>query len=56
MLDAYENEEKFGRDKKSYTFRIVYRSPERTLTNEEVDKIQKEIETRTKEEFGAAVR
>ncbi|KKU91692.1 MAG: Phenylalanine-tRNA ligase [Candidatus Jorgensenbacteria bacterium GW2011_GWA1_48_11] len=56
LLDTYENEEKFGRDKKSYTFRIVYRSPERTLTNEEVDKIQKEIETRTKEEFGAAVR
>lgn len=56
LLDTYENEEKFGQDKISYTFRITYRSPERTLTNEEVDKIQKEIESRTKQEFNAIVR
>ena len=56
LLDTYENEEKFGKDKVSYTFRITYRSPERTLTNEEVDKIQKEIESRTQEEFKAVVR
>lgn len=56
LIDTYENEEKFGKDKVSYTFRITYRSPERTLTNEEVDKIQKEIEERTKNEFSAVVR
>ena len=56
LLDTYENEEKFGKDKKSYTFRITYRSPERTLTNEEIDKIQKEIELRTKKDFNAQVR
>ncbi len=56
LLDTYENEERFGKDKVSYTFRITYRSPERTLTNDEVDKIQKEIEERTKEEFDARVR
>lgn len=56
LLDKYENAEKFGADKISYTFRIVYRSHERTLTNEEVNKIQVAIEARTKEEFKAVVR
>ena len=56
FLDTYENAEKFGENKISYTFRITYRSNERTLTNEEVDKIHKEIELRTKQEFSAEVR
>jgi len=43
LLDKYENAEKFGRDKISYTFRIIYRSCERTLTNEEVNEIQDKI-------------
>ncbi len=56
LIDVYENEEKFGKDKVSRTFRIIYRSHERTLTNEEVDKIHQEIEFRTKKEFNATVR
>jgi len=56
LLDQYENKEKFGENNISYTFRIVYRSPERTLTNEEINKIQKLIETRTKQELNAVVR
>lgn len=54
--DEYENDEKFGADKKSYTFRITYRSPERTLTNEEVNKIQGEIIKKTEEELSAEIR
>ena len=54
--DTYENEEKFGPDKVSYTFRIVYRSPERTLTNDEVNAIQEKIIEKTAGELGAAVR
>lgn len=54
--DEYENDEKFGADKKSYTFRITYRSPERTLTNEEVNKIQEEIIKKTEEELSAEIR
>ncbi|MFA6495005.1 MAG: hypothetical protein WC246_01825 [Candidatus Paceibacterota bacterium] len=54
--DTYENKEKFGDDKVSYTFRIVYRSPERTLTNDEVNRIQEKIIEKTRQEFGAAVR
>lgn len=56
MLDKYENDEKFGKDKLSYTFRIIYRSPERTLTNEEVNKIQEKIVEKTKEELKALIR
>jgi phenylalanyl-tRNA synthetase alpha chain len=56
LLDEYENEEKFGKDKKSYTFRIVYRSSERTLTNEDINKIQTEIRAKTEKELGALLR
>ncbi len=56
LVDSYENEEKFGKDKKSYTFRIVYRSPERTLTNEEINKIQEEIREKTKQDLSAVIR
>ncbi|PIR73717.1 MAG: hypothetical protein COU40_01030 [Candidatus Moranbacteria bacterium CG10_big_fil_rev_8_21_14_0_10_35_21] len=56
LLDEYENEEKFGKNKKSYTFRIVYCSSERTLTNEEINKIQTIIRTKTKKELGALLR
>lgn len=56
LLDEYENEEKFGKDKKSYTFRITYRSSERTLVNEEINKIQAEIRQKTEEYLGAVLR
>jgi phenylalanyl-tRNA synthetase alpha chain len=56
LLDKYENEQKFGPNKISYTFRIVYRSPERTLTNQEVNLIQEKIIQKTKEELGAVIR
>jgi phenylalanyl-tRNA synthetase alpha chain len=56
LVDEFENDEKFGKDKKSYTFRIVYRSPERTLTNDEVNKIQEEIREKTKTDLNAVLR
>ena len=56
LVDSYENKEKFGKDKKSYTFHIVYRSLERTLTNEEVNKIHNQIVEKTKQELNAIVR
>jgi phenylalanyl-tRNA synthetase alpha chain len=56
LVDEYEDEKKFGKDKKSYTFRIIYRSPEKTLTNEEVNKIQEEIRNETKKELNAVLR
>lgn len=56
LLDEYENEDKFGKEKKSYTFRIIYRSMERTLTNKEINRIQEEIRKRTEQELGASLR
>jgi phenylalanyl-tRNA synthetase alpha chain len=56
LIDEYEDEKKFGKDKKSYTFRIVYCSLERTLTNEEINKIQEEIREKTKKDLKAILR
>ncbi|MFH1527363.1 MAG: hypothetical protein ABIG69_12070 [Bacteroidota bacterium] len=56
LLDKYENPEKFGQDKISYTYRIVYRSNDRTLTGAEVDKIQDEIYSQTAKQFKAELR
>jgi phenylalanyl-tRNA synthetase alpha chain len=56
LIDEYSNDAKFGADKKSYAYRIIYRSSDRTLTNEEVDVLHKKIEEATVGEFGAVVR
>jgi len=56
LIDSYEDEAKFGKDKESYTFRIIYRSPEKTLNNDEVNKIQEEIRNKTKQELNATLR
>jgi len=56
LVDEFENDEKFGKDKKSYTFRITYCSPERTLTSEEVNAIQEKIRDKTKTDLNAVLR
>ena len=56
VLDKYENTNKFGPDKVSYTFRITYRHLEHTLTNEEVNKVHSDIESRTESDFYAQIR
>lgn len=56
LSDKYEAPEKFGADKISYTYRIIYRSNERTLTNEEVAPLHAKIEAETKKQFKAQIR
>jgi phenylalanyl-tRNA synthetase alpha chain len=56
LIDQYENDAKFGADKKSYAYHVVYRSNDRTLTNDEVDVMHHALEKKTAEEFGATVR
>ncbi len=56
LLDTYANEAKFGKGKKSYTYRIIYRSIERTLTTEEIEPLQQKIEAETKRQFQAEIR
>ncbi len=56
LLDKYENVEKFGPDKTSYTYRIIYRSNERTLETSEIGPLQDKIYRETKNQFGAEIR
>lgn len=56
LLDKYENPEKFGKDKVSYTYRVVYRSTDRTLKAEEVDPLQDKLYEETKKQFNAQLR
>src|SRR3989344_2240108 len=56
LLDEYENDVKFGADKKSYAYRITYRSLEKTLTDEEVNTLHKELEEKTREIFSVMIR
>jgi len=56
LLDTYEDPKKFGEGKKSYTFHFVYRSLERTLTNEEVNTLHENISEQTRSRFGATIR
>ena len=55
LVDQYEDEKKWP-GKKSYTFRIIYRSLEKTLINEEVSKIHEKITEKTKQELNAIIR
>ncbi len=56
LLDKYENAEKFGEGKISYTFRITYRHLDKTLTNAEVNELHSKLEESTTEEFGGIIR
>ncbi len=56
LVDEYENAAKFGEGKKSYAYRITYRSLDRTLTDTEVNELHKKLEGETKRVFDATVR
>jgi phenylalanyl-tRNA synthetase alpha chain len=56
LLDKYENDEKFGPDRMSYTYRIFYRSPDKTLQAEEIDPLQDQVYKQTAEIYQAELR
>ncbi|HZS43016.1 MAG TPA: hypothetical protein VFA52_02230 [Candidatus Paceibacterota bacterium] len=56
LTDKYENDNKFGTDRQSYTWRLTYRDLNRTLTNEEVNALHVRVEEMTEEEFGGEIR
>ena len=56
LLDKYNDVAKFGAGKLSYTYRIVYRSIDRTLTNTEVNALHEKLRARTEMEFSAKLR
>ncbi|MBX4195638.1 hypothetical protein KW796_01625 [Candidatus Parcubacteria bacterium] len=56
LIDKYENAEKFGEGKVSYTWRITYRDLNKTLTNEEVNRLHKKVEEMTAKDYGGVIR
>lgn len=56
LTDKYENEQKFGVGKTSYTFRITYRDLGKTLTSEEANALHARIEEMTTKDFNAQLR
>ena len=56
LLDKYQDEKKFGPGKISYTYRVVYRSNERTLTTSEVEPLQNKLYEQTKAQYNAQLR
>jgi phenylalanyl-tRNA synthetase alpha chain len=56
LIDKYEDENKFGKDKVSYAYRIVYRSLDRTLTGAEIEAMHKKLEQKTAEVYEAKIR
>ncbi len=56
LLDTYTDPAKFGIDMVSYTYRVVYRSLEKTLTSEEAEHLHTKLEKATRAQYGATVR
>lgn len=55
LFDLYSGKQ-IVKGKKSFAFRIVYQSPTRTLTDEEVDEVQQQILDELVKKVGAALR
>jgi phenylalanyl-tRNA synthetase beta chain len=55
LFDLYRGEQIAG-GKKSFAIRIVYQSPSRTLTDEEVDQTEEQMLAKLRQELGATLR
>ena len=55
LFDLYRGEQ-IAEARKSFAIRIVYQSPSRTLTDEEVDRIQEQMLAKLNQELGATLR
>ncbi len=56
ITDIYENDKKFWNDKKSVSLKITFRSLERTLTNEEINKMYFQIRGKIQNELNYNLR
>jgi len=56
MIDKYESPSGINQGKTSYTFRIIYRANDRTLTKGEIEEIQNRIIKETENRFQALIR
>ena len=56
LFDVFRDADRIGAGKKSMAFKLVFRSPERTLTSEEVEKAVAKLQTKVQGATGAEVR
>lgn len=56
LIDKYENAQKFGEGKMSYTWRVTYRDLNKTLTNEEVNALHTKVEEMTVKDYQGVIR
>ena len=56
LFDVYENEEKLGKGKKSYAVRLILQDKNKTLKDEEANKLMFKIINKLEKELGASVR
>ena len=56
LIDWFQDEQKLGADKKSLTFRLVFQSEDRTLTDEEVGKEMEKVISALEKKFDIEVR
>lgn len=56
LFDVFRDAEKVGPGKKSMAFKLVFRSPERTLTSDEVEKTVAKLQAKVQGATGAEVR
>lgn len=56
LFDVYEDEERLGKDKKSYAISYTFENKERTLKDKEVDKVMNELIRIYEQDMGAVIR
>ena len=56
LYDVYIDDEKLGKDKKALSFRLEFRSEEKTLKDEAVDNVMNSLFERLKNQYGAQLR
>ncbi|MBN1161900.1 MAG: hypothetical protein JXA17_08135, partial [Dehalococcoidales bacterium] len=55
LFDVYSGKQ-VAEGKKSLAYRLTYQSPDHTLTDEEVNKVQEQVTARLVKELGATLR
>ena len=56
LFDVFRDADRIGQGKKSMAFKLVFRSPERTLTSDEVERALAKLQTKVQGATGAEIR
>lgn len=56
LFDVYENEQQLGKGKKSYAVSFLFRDDNKTLQDQDIDRIMQELMKQYEEKLGAVIR